>query len=90
MLLSAINLIVFYTERQSNYHQDEVVSVISASYMIIYSAIPFGSAVSYILSRYMQSNDAMIILGAYLLIISIYFLYEALKSSKARDGIDVS
>ncbi|ERT12178.1 MFS transporter [Photorhabdus temperata] len=90
MLLSAINLIVFYTERQTHYHQDEVVSVISASYMIIYSAIPFGSAVSYILSRYMQSNDAMITLGTYLLIVSIYFLYEALRSTKIKDEIDVS
>ncbi|WP_445493404.1 MFS transporter [Photorhabdus sp. SF281] len=90
MLLSAINLIVFYTERQTNYHQDEVVSVISASYMIIYSAIPFGSTVSYILSRYMQSNDAMITLGTYLLLVSIYFLYEALRSTKVKDEIDMS
>lgn len=82
MLLSAINLIVFYTERQVNFRQSETASVIAASYVIIYSAIPLGSAVSFFLSRHFNAGETLLILGGYLLLIGFYFLYVSLKKQK--------
>ncbi|MEI7186918.1 MFS transporter [Dickeya dianthicola] len=82
MLLSSINLIVFYTERQVNFRQAETASVIVASYVIIYSAIPLGSAVSYILARYFNAGETLLILGGYLLLIGFYFLYLAFRKQK--------
>ena len=82
MLLSAINLIIFYTERQVNFQQADTTSVIAASYVIIYSAIPLGSAVSFFLTRYFSANETLLILGGYLLVLSFYFIYLAFKKQK--------
>ncbi|CAG8998277.1 MAG: hypothetical protein CENE_00219 [Candidatus Celerinatantimonas neptuna] len=82
MLLSSINLIVFYTERQTNFHQNDTTSVIAASYVIIYSAIPLGSAVSFFLSKYFNVSETMFILGAYMLLIGFYFLYVSIQNQK--------
>ncbi|NKI75517.1 MFS transporter [Dickeya sp. CFBP 2040] len=82
MLLSSINLIVFYTERQTNFQQSDTTSVIAASYVIIYSAIPLGSAVAFFLSRYVNASETMLILGICLLFIGLYFLYLSIKNQK--------
>ncbi|MGM3192627.1 MFS transporter [Dickeya dadantii subsp. dieffenbachiae] len=82
MLLSSINLIVFYTERQVNFRQADTASVIAASYVIIYSAIPLGSALSFILARYFNAGETLLILGGYLLLIGFYFLYLAFRKQK--------
>jgi MFS family permease len=83
MLLSSINLMVFYTERQTNFQQSDTASVIAASYVIIYSAIPLGSVVSFFLSRYFNASESMLILGIYLLFIGFYFFYLSIKKQKS-------
>lgn len=82
MLLSAINLIIFYTERQINFQRDDTASVIAASYVIIYSAIPLGSVVSFMLSQYCNASETLFIFGIYMLVIGFYFLYTSIRNQR--------
>jgi len=81
MTLSSINLTVFYTERQTHFQQNDSTSVIAASYVIIYSAIPLGTFVSFIFSQHFNANETMLIFGAYLLFIGMYFLFLSISKN---------